>query len=489
MAAWSGRRVLILHHGPAKSRTAEEGDRLPPAPTVRLREAVLAALPGDPTSRPSAYPTLNAMPAGDSDDRRSRLIPWDFLPDPTARTPDFCIESDPEGWDRAVREMMPAVHFLRSVGVQFLAKYDGNRSLHVVIPHDALPPGGYAVHLALCRVLREQAGLGCYVHLLRQYTVPFALHRSTGLAALPLLPEEIAGFRPWQASVDQVRVPDWWPPHDPDGMVRSREVLSRLLDGSACAACGDGHDNGLNGSAAHPTVAFSPGEAREFLDLAASDAPPGRRWLALENLLCGRGLDLPTDGLARVLVDGEEIIRAAAAELCRRMGARCRPAVEAALRRASAWRELRNVSCLAQELGMADELAGVINAARERVLPDSALRTSKYHDLDDPGRLAVLRLDAEDPAQSAAERARALHIIGVAGLRAALDVVIGALGNRDPLMRRTAAQALGMLGTRDDVGHLDRVSEDRSSGVRSWQAWARGRIAASAREAGPRRGK
>jgi glycosyltransferase involved in cell wall biosynthesis/HEAT repeat protein len=427
---------------------------------------------------------IGALPADDFDNRRSRLIPWEFLPEAEAPTPDFCIESDPEGWHRSRREMLPAVRFLASLGAQFIVKFSGNRSLHLIIPHEALPPGGYAIHLALCRALRRQGGLGCYVHLLREYSAPFALHRVTGLAALPLLPDQVEGFRPWQASVDQVRVPDWWPPCDPKGLARTRQVLGELISSGRVPSSARATTSPSNLDPPKPAP-LSSAEANELWATASGSAPAGERWLAVEELLCGMESEseAPGDALTRLLLDDEEMTRAAAAALCLRLGARSVPALVAALEQATTWRGLRNVICLAQELGLEGELAPQIEAARERVLVPSVAGTIKYHDWDDLGRSAVLRRDAEDRTRSPEARARVLHVIGVAGLESAKGIIVQGLEDPSPIVRQTAAQALGVLGESADAPYLGRIQNDPEPGVCCWRSWAEVRLKGSSQGA------
>lgn len=142
-------------------------------------------------AHPPAYPSFHGMTAKDGD-----VIS------------DFVMEADCHGWRRSFVDVRGAIELLSEFRVPHIVKFSGHRSLHVMILREAFPEEFDGVPVAqawkslawtLRRFFEEYAQVR-YAHdtggLLR---LPYSLNENTGLVSLPIPPEELDDFRPWEA--------------------------------------------------------------------------------------------------------------------------------------------------------------------------------------------------------------------------------------------------------------------------------------------------
>jgi len=110
---------------------------------------------------------------------------------------DFVAEADLATWRDCFRDAWTLLSVLEEEAVPHLAKFSGNRSLHLLIPF-----GGRGLWY---RQFGESRAHG--TKILR---MPYSLNEDTGLVSLPLTSREAEVFRPWHASLQLVRFPDAW---------------------------------------------------------------------------------------------------------------------------------------------------------------------------------------------------------------------------------------------------------------------------------------
>ncbi len=153
------------------------------------------------------------------------------------------------GWDvrfeldmslaASFRGLLPIVAVLEHFGVPYLAKFSGHRSLHVVLPAEALGAGMgptpskkewmAAVELAgrfLSRftpvLTKTSIGLSKDMVL----TAPYSFHRYHGLISTPLSLDAALAFDPKCATLESFRGVDWHPRH----LASDGEAMARLLE-------------------------------------------------------------------------------------------------------------------------------------------------------------------------------------------------------------------------------------------------------------------
>jgi len=156
-----------------------------------IREGIEKNMPNTADDeRPSAYPSFHGMTAKDGD-----VIS------------DFVMEADLHGWRRSFVDVRGAVEILNEFRVPHIVKFSGHKSLHVMIPREALPGEFDGIPIAqtwkslawtLRRFFEDYAQVR-YAHgkggILR---LPYSLNENTGLVSLPIAPEVLDDFRPWE---------------------------------------------------------------------------------------------------------------------------------------------------------------------------------------------------------------------------------------------------------------------------------------------------
>jgi len=157
-----------------------------------IMDGIAAHFQGIPDNeRLSAYPSFHGWTAKDGD-----------------VTGDFVLEADCNGWRRSFVDVRGVIEILSEFQVPHIAKFSGHRSLHVMIPREALPQEFEEVPIEkawkslerrLNAFFTEHAkvisahGTGGLLRL------PYSLNENTGLVSLPIKPERLDNFRPWEA--------------------------------------------------------------------------------------------------------------------------------------------------------------------------------------------------------------------------------------------------------------------------------------------------
>ncbi|MBN1875609.1 MAG: HEAT repeat domain-containing protein [Anaerolineae bacterium] len=137
---------------------------------------------------------------------------------------DFVIEKDSFLWQECFEAMLPVMDILDDFGVYYWLKYTGHHSLHLVIPAECFPHtlGPSTVPLTEVREAIYHRLMVFLNKRARQHynehnrhcppgtNMPYSVNEDTGLVNTPLLREELATFRPWQASIYLVQARDFW---------------------------------------------------------------------------------------------------------------------------------------------------------------------------------------------------------------------------------------------------------------------------------------
>ena len=144
---------------------------------------------------------------------------WD---ESTARGYDFVIEKDSFLWQECFEAMLPVMDILEHFEVYYWLKYTGHHSLHLIIPAECFPREirgmpltdvHEAVYHRLMVFLNKRARQHYNEH--NRHCPPgtnmsYSVNEDTGLVNTPLLREDLATFRPWQASIYLVQPRDFW---------------------------------------------------------------------------------------------------------------------------------------------------------------------------------------------------------------------------------------------------------------------------------------
>jgi len=177
-------------------------------------------------ARPYAYPSFHSMTSKDGD-----------------VLSDFVMEADCQGWRRSFVDVRGAIEIIKEFHVPCIAKFSGHRSLHVMIPGEAFPDEFDGASTgkswrSLERQLRDffsEYAKVRYAHgtggILR---LPYSLNENTGLVSLPIKPEDLDDFRPWEAILHLVGEisPDLFDVSDHDRDGTSRFLQEALIEKS-----------------------------------------------------------------------------------------------------------------------------------------------------------------------------------------------------------------------------------------------------------------
>jgi len=135
---------------------------------------------------------------------------------------DSVVELD-YGWCQSFSELYGGIQVLNDFGIHYRAKFSGHRSLHFILPAEAMPEslrerpdrerwsdtinkvGEFVITRS--NYLRNWQKMGTHA----AYSAPYTVHRYVGLAAIPLVFADYKRFRPWMATVHLAApVPNWW---------------------------------------------------------------------------------------------------------------------------------------------------------------------------------------------------------------------------------------------------------------------------------------
>jgi len=131
---------------------------------------------------------------------------------------DTIFEADLQGWRRAFEDLIGVIKLLDDMEVCYRIKYSGVRSLHFMIPFEALPRqfNGRPVLNQRAEIqgrlqdyLRRHCGMK-KAHGGSVMRLAYSLNEDNGLVSLPISSEKLPEFRPWEANIHNVTVDKPW---------------------------------------------------------------------------------------------------------------------------------------------------------------------------------------------------------------------------------------------------------------------------------------
>lgn len=151
---------------------------------------------------------------------------------------DLVFEVDLPGWRRSFEALSGVIRLLDDFEVCYRMKYSGVRSLHLIIPFEALPKqfNGESIlsqHEEMRKKIRiyfqQHCGMkrACGTQVLR---MAYSLNEDNGLVSLPLTSEELLHFRPWQAQLHNVAIDKPWHGNVPAGAWRKTLRFLRAVE-------------------------------------------------------------------------------------------------------------------------------------------------------------------------------------------------------------------------------------------------------------------
>jgi len=267
---------------------------------------------------------------------------------------DCVFEADPPTWRDAFQDVSAIIARFEHYGVPYLHKFSGHRSLHMIIPGDIMPRGyrGKSAGKLARLLLRWNSSQGHFLPLITR--MPYSLNEDSGLVCLPIEPGKLQEFRPWQANLHLVNVPEegcdfWGTPADQEALAALIEELTAIDEGSS-------PPTKATLTVEHPVNTLTPyrtrmtkidadgaiGEAWQHLrspeplpeplliaGLAAEDADV--RWLTAEAFLF-HGRHLTDAGFQALITQDEEYARVSATDVLLRFADTIIPYAVAAVR-------------------------------------------------------------------------------------------------------------------------------------------------------------
>jgi len=263
---------------------------------------------------------------------------WPDQADEAVREPDKsskpwkqdCIfEADLPTWRDSFRDVYAIVERMDRYEVCYLHKFSGHRSLHIVIPAEALPKG-YRGKGAQQLVQCLTGWSGSQAHRLNKITrMPYSLNEDTGLVCLPIERGALPCFRPWQANVHLVEIRDIWKEDiTEDAQAKMQAFLDALStppasafffpDREKIASQTRGRLGGLQGTSAMESAwrllvgdrEISEQRLMEGLECSDLDA----KWLAVEAFLLN-GTNLSEKAFFKLLEEEDEYVRPSAVDV------------------------------------------------------------------------------------------------------------------------------------------------------------------------------
>jgi len=170
------------------------------------------------TERLKQYPTMHLL----GDRGKEANVRYDLM-----------FEADPPSWSHAFHHMAKTLDVLDAHDIYYQIKFSGHRSLHLMIPAEALPktfrgkPLNKQFKAVQKQIKRYLPQVG---HVNIGLRVVYSTHPRGGLVSIPLRRKELPSFQPWMANIHTVTVDlDWF--HVPDDAVeRNEKFLHTLFD-------------------------------------------------------------------------------------------------------------------------------------------------------------------------------------------------------------------------------------------------------------------
>ena len=142
---------------------------------------------------------------------------------------DLVYEADQAGWRASFEALSGIIKLLNDFEVCYRIKYSGVRSLHLLIPFEALPKefNGKSVLVQregmMQRIIgyfRRNCGARGSVHSPGVLRLAYSLNEDNGLVSIPIVQDELISFRPWKAHIYNVMVNQPWHTDIPAGAWR-----------------------------------------------------------------------------------------------------------------------------------------------------------------------------------------------------------------------------------------------------------------------------
>jgi len=150
---------------------------------------------------------------------------------------DLVYEADQAGWRASFEALSGIIKLLNDFDVCYRIKYSGVRSLHLLIPFEALPKefNGKSVLVQregiakrIMGYFRRNCGARGSGHSPGVLRLAYSLNEDNGLVSVPIVPDELISFRPWKAHIYNVVVNQPWHTDVPAGVWR--KTLSFLQE-------------------------------------------------------------------------------------------------------------------------------------------------------------------------------------------------------------------------------------------------------------------
>jgi HEAT repeat protein len=385
---------------------------------------------------------------------------------------DFVIEKDSVIWQECFEAMVPVMDILESFSVHYWLKYTGHHSLHLVIPAEVFPQTVRGRPLKDCHRAIYHRLMVFFNKRAWQHdnehdrhcppgtNMPYSVNEDTGLLNYPLLREDLAGFRPWHASIHVAEVRGFWRTVLQDAHGGAEALLDEVMRPYA---------QQTRSYPPRPRAPRNYVEPKPLADLTlqqavemlGSDRAPDRRYAAWTLMLREERSALPV--LYAALVDEDDDVRWFAAEAVFRLGEA--DAIHKLLQ--VPWDDMVG-ACFVDFCGKhgAVVLPVLIDALKEqdvrsrwRTLPiDRAIARI--------GEASVPYLDALLEDVHPDNRRKATEILDRLAGMPSVDQALEMSHSRRPKERRRAARILAWCDAPQAVDRLIQMAEDKSGAVR-----------------------
>lgn len=148
---------------------------------------------------------------------------------------DIVFESDPPGWRQSFEDLVGVLAILNEFEVCYRIKFSGARSLHFMMPFESFPKqfNGESIlgqreeiQKKLRSYFRQYCGMG-EAHGGQVLRLAYSLNEDNGLVSLPISPDQLSDFRPWEAIIYNVELDKPWHGDIPEGASRNMLKLLR----------------------------------------------------------------------------------------------------------------------------------------------------------------------------------------------------------------------------------------------------------------------